>query len=763
MTEVELTGPGSASAPGHPRIGENSSRLLATVAASPQATEMRALLAVLCCLGCSSASSIAPTTSPVGAARPPRVEPPPPSRYPAAPRGTVVDTYHGVQVADPYRWLEDMDSPQTRSWIEAENVLAETHLTNLPGREKLRTRIGELLGFERFGVPFRRGKRYFWVHHDGGRGQAVVQAATSIDGPATTIFDPNQLSTDGSLAFAGMVASKGDLVAYGIAKGGGDWQTWKLRDLATGKDLADELPNIKYYRPVFAPDGRGLYYSRIPAPAPGSELTATDRDCKVYFHTIGTSVDKDVIVYERPDQPTWQFELAASSDDRYLVISIGDGQVGDRGQEQIAYLELGKRGAKVRPLIESFDAEYEFGGSDGTTLYFKTNLDAPLKRVIAIDVRQPARGRWRTIVPEGKQAIEGVSLVGRQLFITTLVDAHTAVTTYDLRGTKVRDVALPGLGTAGGFDGAPGDKETFYYFTDFTVPRTIVRYDLATGASKPWRSPKVAFTPEAFETKQVFFASKDGTKVPMFITAKKGLVLDGARPTIMTAYGFGGISSLPYFDPVQIAWLERGGVSVLVNIRGGGEYGEAWHQGSMRTTRQTGIDDFVAGGEWLIANKYTSPRNLGITGGSGGGLLVGAATVQRPELWGASVPLTGVHDLLRFQLFGQGAGWQGDLGSLEVAEEFAVLRKTSPLHNVVPGTRYPASLIITGDHDVRVAPLHSYKYAAALQYAQAGDAPIVLRVETQSGHGGGATQAQRIEQRTDVLAFFASHLGLGID
>lgn len=729
---------------------------------------MRCLLLTLA-IGCSSPSTLPPPSPSPGRsadevpAAPPAPPAPTTSRYPAAPRGTVVDTHHGVKVADPYRWLEDMKSPQTLAWIAEQNKLADQHLGKLAGRDKLRARLTELHSYGRYGVPFRAGKRWYWFHHAGGPGQGVVESTSSPDVVARTVLDGNELSKDGSLALAGIANSSGSLMAYGVSKGGGDWQTWRIRDVDTGKDLVEELPYIKYYAPVFTPDGRGIYYSRFPAPAPGSELTATDRDCKVYFHAIGTSVDKDVVVYERPDRPTWQFELAATRDDRYLVISIGDGQVGDSGKEQIAYLDLGKRDAKVTPLIDKYDAEYVLAGNDGPVFYFKTNLDAPKKRVIAIDIRTPARDRWKTIVPSGTEAIEDASVAGRQLFVTRLVDAHGAVAAYDLRGTRLRDVKLPGLGTVFGFRGAATDKAVFYYFTDFTVPGTIVRYDIATGTSTPWRSPKVAFDPSAFETKQVFFASKDGTKVPMFITAKKGLVLDGARPAIMTAYGFGGISSLPYFDAARIAWLERGGISVLVNIRGGGEYGEAWHQASMRAKRQTGIDDFIAAGEWLIANKYTSPRNLGVTGASGGGLLVGSATVQRPELYGASVPLTGVHDLLRFHLFGQGAGWQADMGSIDVVEEFTALLATSPLHNVKAGTRYPPMLIVTADHDVRVAPLHSYKFAAALQHAQTGEHPIVLRVETKSGHGGGSTQMQKIEQRTDTMAFFAHHLGLALD
>jgi prolyl oligopeptidase len=728
---------------------------------------MRRLL-LLAVVGCSSSPTPQPVMpGPTAEAPPPATPAPAPaapaSRYPAAPRGNVVETHHGVQVADPYRWLEAMDSPQTRAWIDAENKLADAQLLGIRGRDKLRARIAELQKFERYGIPDRGGKRRFWYHHDGGMGQGRVETATTLDAPPTTVLDANDLSKDGSRAFAGMVPSpNGAWIAYGVSAGGGDWQTWHIRDVATGKDVADELPNIKYYEPVFTPDSKGVYYSRFPAPAPGTELTATDKDCKVYLHTIGTPADKDVVVYERTDQPTWQFQLERTPDDRYLVISIGDGQVGDSGKEQISYLELGKKGAKPVSLIDVYDAEYVLAGSDGTVLYFQTNLDAPLKRVIAIDVAAPKRDRWKTIVPEGTEAVDGVSVAAKQLYVTRLRDAHAVVTVHDLKGKKLRDVALPGLGTVRGFKGAPADKELFYYFADFTVPGTIMRYDVASGASKPWHAPKVAFDPGAFETRQVFFPSKDGTKVPMFVTGKKGFALDGAHPTIMTAYGFGGVSILPFFDPSAIAWLERGGLTVLVNIRGGGEYGEAWHRASMKTTRQVGLDDFIAAGEFLIANKYTSTPNLGVTGASGGGMLVGAATVQRPDLYGASVPVAGVHDLLRFQLFGQGAGWQADMGSPDVAEEFPALYKFSPYHNAKPA-RYPPMLIITSDHDVRVAPLHSYKYAAALQYAQQGDAPIVLRVETESGHGGGSTLAQKVEQRTESLAFFATHLGLPLD
>jgi prolyl oligopeptidase len=637
-------------------------------------------------------------------------------------------------------------------------------IAGLAGRAALRARITELVSYESYRTPVRRGGRYFWTHSDGKQNQAVVWTATALGATPTVLLDPNTIASDGSLAFVGLAASQdGRRVAYGLATGGGDWQTWHVRDVATARDLPDQLEHIKYYRPAFTRDGSGLYYSRFPAPQPGKELVETDHDCRVYYHRIGTPVANDAVIYERPDHPTWQFDVKITSDGRYLVITTGDGEVGDRGQELVSYLDLQHPGAKPVALIDSYDAEYVLLDNDGPVFYFRTTLDAARKRVIAIDTRNPARAAWQTIVPEGANAIQATSLAGRQIFVTTLADAHHAVAAYDLHGKKLRDVALPGLGSAPGFEGGRDARETFYLFASFTVPGAVYRYDLATGASTLWKAPAVPFDASAFETRQVFFPGKDGTKVPMFLTAKRGLALDGTNPTILTAYGFGGISSTPRFDPTKIAWLEHGGVLALVNIRGGGEYGEAWHLAARRTHRQVAYDDFLAAAEWLIANHYTSSAHLGATGGSAGGMLVAGAMMQRPDLFGAVMPLAGVHDLLRFQLFGQGAGWQGDLGSPDDPEEFAALRATSPLHNVRAGTHYPAVLVVTADHDVRVAPLHSYKLAAALQAAQAGPAPVLMRVETQSGHGGGTTRAQAIEQQTERLAFFAAHLGLHLD
>jgi len=735
---------------------------------------MRSSILLLAAVSCASPAKPAAPSAPASAA--PAAAPPAVSatsaapaataglHYPAARTGNVVETHHGVAVADPYRGLEDMESPETRRWVSDENAVTDAYLGHVRGRDALRRRITELVSYESFGVPQRHGAHYFWTHADGKRDQPVLLTTAALDAKPTVLFDPNTGPSASSQSFAGYIAdNRGMRAAYGLAAGGGDWQTWRIRDVATGKDLPDELADIKYYFPAFTPDGSGVYYSRFPPPPPGKELVETDHDCKVYFHRIGTPASADRVVYERPDHPTWQFDITVTPDGHYLVITTGDGQVGDRGVELISYLDLQRPGGKPVALIDHYDAEYIFLGNDGPTFYFTTTLDAPTKRIIAIDTRHPARDHWRDAVAADRFAIDDASLAGRQLIVTRLEDAHHAVTAYDLRGKKLRDIALPGIGSAHGFRGEPDARELFYAVTGFTAPGTVYRYDVATGKTSLWKQPQVAFDPGGFETTQVFFPGKDGTKVPMFLTAKKGLPRDGNNPTMITGYGFGGVSFTPGFSPSEVAWLERGGIFAVVNIRGGGEYGEAWHLAARRDHKQVGYDDFIAAGEWLIASKYTSSAHLGAIGTSGGGMLVAVAMTERPDLFGAVVPIGGVHDLLRFQLFGQGAGWQGDLGSIDNAAEFAVLRATSPLHNVRSHTRYPAVFVVTSDHDVRVAPLHSYKLAAALQAAQAAPAPVILRVQTDSGHGGGAMRSQEIEQRSEILAFLAAELGMRLE
>jgi prolyl oligopeptidase len=670
--------------------------------------------------------------------------------YPAATRGELAD--------DPYRWLEQMDSPQTATWVAAENHLTDATLAGLPGKADIHGQLATLYSRETVYPPVHRGEHYLWSKQDAEHDQGIVLVASKLDGAATTLLDPSEFAKDGSLQLAGWAPSQdGVLVTYGLASGGGDWTRWRFRDVATGKDLPDELPDAKYYMPAFTGDHKSVYYSRFPTPAKGKELTETDHDCKVYLHQLGTPVAQDRVVYERPDQPTWQFDPSTTRDGKYLVIAIGDGEVGDSSKEQIAILDLATPGAAFKSIVDNFAAEYVFLGSRGSGLFFETNTGAPNKKIVMADA-----GSWRDIVPAGDHAIETATLAGDQLLVTELVDAHTTVVAYNVNGTKLRDVDLPGIGAAYALRGDPEGSEAFYYYTSFTTPGTTYRLDLATGKSTPWRDSPLGFDASAFETKQVFFPSKDGTKIPMFITAKKGLALDGSHPTLMYGYGGFGSSSLPRFDPKVLAWVDRGGVAVTVNIRGGGEYGDAWHHAAWREHEQVKLDDFAAAAEWLIANKWTSAAHLGMYGYSGGGQLVGAVLVQRPELFGAVAPIAGALDLLRFHLFGQGAGWQDELGHPDVPTEAAWLRRISPLHNVHAGTHYPATYIVTSDHDVRVPPLHSYKFAAAMQAAQGAAAPILLRVDTESGHGGGGLKSQEIDQNTELLVFFAKYLGLSL-
>jgi len=680
--------------------------------------------------------------------------------YPEAKPGDVVEDHFGIKVADPYRWMEDMDSPAVKTWVAANNKIVDTYLAGIPGKDKLHARFMELLSTEGYGLPVHEGKHYFWGYKDGKSSQPFVMMADALDGKQSVLIDANRLSTDGSKAFDGYVVSDdGTKVAYGWADGGGDWQTWKIRDVETNTDLDDELTEIKYYAPQFDHAGTGLYYSRFPKPQPGKELVETDHDNRLYFHRLGTKIADDVVVMEGPANSTEQYWPVASKDGKYLVIMIGDGQVGDRGVEKIAVMDLAKPTAKPAMLVDKYTDEYIFAGNIGTKFLFQTTKDAVRKQVVSIDMNRAIKA----VVPEGKNAIDGVDVVGNQVIVNYLEDAHSKLVAYDATGKKLHDVELPGIGAVGG---ARGDlNEAFFAYASFTNPPAVLRYDGGTGTTATWKQAKAPFDPAQFETKQIFFPSKDGkAKVPMFVSSKKGLALDGSHPTVITGYGFGGISSSPYYSAYDIAWMEKGGISVLVNIRGGGEYGEDWHRAAWHQNRQTGFDDFIGAGEYLIAHKYTSKEHLGAIGTSGGGMLVGAVTDQRPDLWGATVPIAGVQDLLRFHLFGQGAGWSGDLGSPDKADEHKFLYSISPLHNVKPGTTYPAMLVITADHDVRVPPLHSYKYAAALQAAQAGDKPILLRTETQTGHGaGGSTLQQRADQQTEILAFFAKTLGLQLN
>ena len=683
--------------------------------------------------------------------------------YPSAPRGDVVDDYHGTAVADPYRWLEELDSPATRSWVEAQARLTQAYLSATPLHARLRKRLAALYNFAAFGVPFREGGRYFYTFNSGRRDQAVLNTTEDLGERGALAVDPNTLTPAGIVT--GYVASRdGRLLAYGVSPGGSDWTEWRIRDLTTGHDLPDVLRFTKYYAPAFAHDGRGLYYSAFPAPRPGAELSSRDLDDAVYYHALGTPAAADRRLLHDPGHPDWQYQPHLSDDGRWLIVTSGEGEVGDKGLENVYLLDLAAAAPAAVQVVQGFEAAYNYVGSDGGRLYFLTTLDAPNGRVIAIDPAAPSRADWRTAIPEGPDAIDlttpSVTLVDHQLIVRSIHDAHSRVMRYGLDGAPRGEIVLPGPGTASGFGGRADDRETFYSFRDLITPPTVFRYDLESGRSTTWRAPQVAFDPAAFEEEQVFYPARDGTHIPMLLAYRKGLRLDADNPLLLYGYGGFGIPNLPRFDAALIAWLEMGGVYAVANIRGGGEYGEAWHTQAIRTHRQVAFDDFIAAGEWLIAHHYTSRPRLAIHGASNGGLLVGACLTQRPDLYGAVIAQVGVMDMLRFDKFGQGAGWEGDFGSPGNPQEFKALYAYSPLHNVRAGVRYPATLVITGDHDTRVMPMHSFKFAAALQAAQAGPGPVLLDVELNSGHGGSQTVYRAIGLHADMYAFLARNLAM---
>ena len=717
-----------------------------------------ALLFLLAACSPRPATPAAPAASaPAGAAR---------LAYPPARKDKIGDDYHGVWVADPYRWLEQLDSAETRAWVAAEAKVTDSHLREIPARPVLKQRLRALLDFEKYGMPFHEAGRYFYTYNRGLQEQSVLCLTESLSGAPKIVVDPNLLSKNGSLAVVDYVGSHdGKRLAYGISQGGSDWTDWHIRDLASGHDLPDVLHWTKYYRPAFTRDGKGLYYSAFPAPPPGEELSACDLNNAVYYHALGTLAAADRKVYARPDHPDWQFVLHVTPDGGLLVLLAGEGQVGDKGLENVYLIDLSQTNSAAVPLVEGFDAAYLYAGCDGGLLYFQTTLDAPRGRVIAIDPKTPQRSRWKEIIPQGPDAMDlaqsSVTLVHHELIVGTFHDAHSQVKAYGLDGRVRGEIPLPGLGAASGFGGEPNDNETFYIYTDLVTPPTVFRLDLETRVSSVYRVPRVAFDLGSLETRQVFYSGKDGTRIPMYLVSKKGLERDGTNPTLLYGYGGFGISILPEFSPARLAWLERGGLFAMANIRGGGEYGEQWHRQGTREHKQTVFDDFIAAAEWLIAEHYTATSRLAITGGSNGGLLVGACLTQRPNLFGAALAYVGVMDMLRFNRFGQGAGWEGDYGSPENPGDFKVLYAYSPYHNVRGGTHYPATLLFTGDHDTRVMPAHSFKFAAALQAAQVGPEPILLRVELSAGHGGGPTTSQQIDEAADAYAFLLENLQSG--
>nr|WP_290228079.1 prolyl oligopeptidase family serine peptidase [Trichocoleus desertorum] len=686
--------------------------------------------------------------------------------YPSSPQVAQVDVYHGVEVPDPYRWLEDPDSDETQAWVEAQNQVTFQFLNQIAVREHLQQRLTQLWDYEKYGIPFRGGdaqkygvpERYFYFKNDGLQNQSVLYTLTSLDAEPRVLLDPNKLSEDGTVALSGLVISEdARLMAYGLSTSGSDWQSWQVRDIETGEDLSDRLEWIKFSGAAWTHDNQGFFYSRYDEPNETSKLEAINYFQKLYYHRLGTPQSEDVLIYERSDQAEWGFNGGVTEDGRYLIISVWRGT---DPKNLVFYKDLADPNAAVVELISEFEASYSFVDNDGSTFWFQTDLEAPRGRVIAIDIQAPERNNWRELIPQAAETLEGVGLLNHQFVASYLKDARSQIKIFDLNGSFVREVVLPGIGSAGGFGGRREDTETFYSFTSFTTPPTIYRYDMVTGESNLFRQPTVAFNPDEYETKQVFYASKDGTQVPMFITHKKGLQLDGNNPTYLYGYGGFNVSLTPSFSVSNLVWMELGGVYAMPNLRGGGEYGEEWHQAGTKLHKQNVFDDFIAAAEWLIANQYTSASKLAIGGGSNGGLLVGACMTQRPDLFAAALPAVGVMDMLRFHKFTIGWAWTSDYGSPEELEEFEALYGYSPLHNLKPGTAYPATLITTADHDDRVVPAHSFKFAAALQAAHTGSAPVLIRIETKAGHGAGKPTAKVIEEVSDRWAFLVQTLNI---
>jgi prolyl oligopeptidase len=665
---------------------------------------------------------------------------------------TVTDDYFGTKVADPYRWLEDDNSAETKAWVEAQNQVTFGYLNQLPKRDELRTRLEKLWNYERIGVPFEESGRWFFNRNSGLQNQSVFYVTESLDSEPRILLDPNTLSADGTTSVTETAPSPdGKWLVYGLSKAGSDWQEFRVKSIDTGKDREDVLEWIKFSGASWAKDNSGFYYSRYPKPTEGAALTEANKNQKVYFHKLGTAQSEDRLVYERPDQPDWGLHAYVTDDGHYLLLLLTEGT---DPKKRIFYQDLTQADSPVVELLNDFDAAYNFLDNVGSLFYFRTDLDAPRYRIIAIDVKQPERKHWREILPQTEDKLDSVSIVGDQLLCEYHQHARSDMRAYDLDGKLIRKIELPGIGSVGGFGGRRADKKTFYVFTSFTTPGAIYRYDIASGQSSLYRQPKVEFDGSAYETQQVFATSKDGTQVPIFLVHKKGLKLDGNNATLLYGYGGFNISLTPGFSIGWAVWLEMGGVYAMANLRGGGEYGADWHRAGTKLTKQNVFDDFIACAEFLQKEGYTSPPKLAIMGGSNGGLLVGACMTQRPELFGAALPAVGVMDMLRFHNFTIGWAWKSDYGSSEKEDEFKALYAYSPLHNLKPGTRYPATLVTTADHDDRVVPAHSFKFAARLQECQVKDGPpVLIRIETSAGHGAGTALKKVIEETADEWAF----------
>ena len=680
--------------------------------------------------------------------------------YPETAKGDAVDTFFGTPVADPYRWLENDTSAQTAAWVEAQNKVTFGFLDKIEWRGQLKARLESLINYERVSAPFFEGSYAYFYKNTGQQNHSVLyrRPKDQPDADPEVYLDPNTFSADGTIGLSGISFSKdGSLSAHQVTEGGSDWRKVIIMDAVKKTVLEDTLVNVKFSG-ISWYKNEGFYYSSYDKPKDGSELSAMTQQHKLLYHKLGTPQAQDVLVFGGDKQPNRYIGGYVTEDERFLVVSAAQNTSGN----QLYVKDLTAPQSPFVQLADDYFKQVDYVENEGTRFLLSTNIGAPNYRVVAVDLAKPQQANWVDVIPETKNVLSAGS-GGGKLFAQYLIDARSAVMQYDLNGKLEREVKLPGIGTAAGFGAKREDKELYYSFTSFTDPSSVYKYDIATGESVLHVQPKVDFDPQAYETKQVFYESKDGTKVPMFIVHKKGLVLDGKNPTWLYAYGGFNISLTPAFSAMRLAWLEQGGVFAQPNLRGGGEYGETWHEAGTKMKKQNVFDDFIAAAEYLIANKYTSSDYLAINGGSNGGLLVGATMAQRPDLMKVAIPAVGVMDMLRYHKFTAGAGWAADYGTADESKEmFEYLLAYSPVHALKEGTAYPATLVTTADHDDRVVPAHSFKFAARLQACQAGPAPVMIRIETKSGHGSVSTK-QQIELQTDVFAFAWANMGVTPD
>ena len=684
--------------------------------------------------------------------------------YPAAKTVPQVDDFFGTKVADPYRWLEDVDSAETKAWVEAENKVTGDFLAKLPQREAIKKRLLELLNYPRYSLPSKEGHKYFYTFNTGLQNQSPLFVKDALAADGRLLLDPNTLAADGTVALSDFRASEdGRWLVYGTATAGSDWNEFRVRDVATGQDTGDVLRWVKFSGMSWTHDSQGFFYSRYPEPRKEGNATFSDlANQTIYYHRLGTPQSADPVIFASPEFPKRGWAGATSDDGRFLLIY---GSEGTEEHNRLYYADLRDPlkpdlAAPVVKLVDVIEATYNVIGNRGSVLFVETDLGAPRKKIIAIDLTTPDKSNWKTIVPESDDVILSAGEIGGRLVVNYMHDAHSQLRLFALDGAPLGEVPLPGIGTVSAVSGRYDEDEMFFNFTSFVFPTTNYRCDLGAGQVEVFQAPKVAFDPSLYETKQVFYPSKDGTRVPMFITARKGLKLDGSHPTLLYAYGGFNISMQPVFSTSTVAWLEFGGVYAMPNLRGGGEYGRTWHEAGMKEHKQNVFDDFAAAGDWLVAQHYTSHEKLVISGGSNGGLLIGATVNQRPDLARVALPAVGVMDMLRFQKFTIGWAWVSDYGSADEAAGFKYLSAYSPVHNVRPGVSYPAVLVTTGDHDDRVHPGHSFKYAAAMQAANpANEFPTLIRIETKAGHGAGKPISKQVEETADRFAFALHFVG----